>query len=471
MFDFFECKKAQGLLEQGEPIQAAQLLTSLNSRKKNQKCVAELLPSVRDELCKYAEQSRVQGNLKLAYELMEWAVKCAPLNGKQAEFQQELIWYQKRIEDANKLVNDGRLQTAKELLTGLSEQPDANRLISNIQAIENRLERYIKSCEGYLSSGKFRSARQQIDLARSIRSDHPEVLRLEDELNRAASDLGNIETSKSDLTESTTRCIDDRWTTFVINNTLITCGAVFTIGTPRGNSGSIHLQLMSGYLHGLHALIVRDRGTYQIVPWNRKGEPCDAYVDGELVTQPTELHHAQILGLGTRELKNRPEPALNWSFQIPFKETSSNSATAVLLPLDSTIHSYDRIVLLDDFITIRREEASHIFVRDLPCKEIILRWSSSQDDDCTTNLVAEVNGGEIAYVENGHFYTERYRDNISTEKNHFGTQFLDWRTHMPVLFPSCLMIRGNQFESFARQLLEGDGLASNQSYLSITRAS
>lgn len=370
LFDPKECAEARHLLENGNAIEAARVL--LSSQDPRQKCARELRLEAKFHLIAQAAQAYENGEIEVAYDAILLADECAALQADEHALQRQIAWDKRRIDEAKAKADKGHLLTAIDIVSRFSKVVgDIDRVRADIAANVDRFTRYIAECRRSLDSEKFEAAWEWLKRAQRVMPTDPEVVQLARDLLEAAPRLEQCnEASGPGQTVAGSslripRPVEDRWTSFTLNHdTLVVSAPAFTIGTPRGDC--VHLSIM-GPLHGLHALIVRDRGRYRLVPyWNQKGERCQVSVDGHTVGESMELKDNQVLHFGTDDLP--------WFFRIPVER----STTAVLVPTKPRAGRFHRVVLLDDILRIGSAEPAHIVMQRMPegVTRVDLKWQN-----------------------------------------------------------------------------------------------
>lgn len=128
--DPIECKQATDLLQAGTPLQAAQVL--LKASQPGHRRVQQLLVEVQKILIQKGEEFWKKGQLEAAYEHLKVASQCGQLPGEAQELWRQIEaerrkrqlkeqWQQRRFQQAQELLQDGRLHTAENILHAIPE--------------------------------------------------------------------------------------------------------------------------------------------------------------------------------------------------------------------------------------------------------------------------------------------------------------------------------------------------------------
>ena len=164
--------------------------------------------------------------------------------------------------------------------------------------------------------------------------------------------------------------VRDRHLTFGIRGrALVVAAPVAVLGSVRNPAAQVPLL---GRLHRQHAMISRLDGKYWLT---RAPHHSDlAAVNGEDCDSARPLQHGDRIALGAKEGRGRCE----LTFLLP----DLSSTTAVLRQekrwtVTPSGDAFDRIVLLDQSLTIGRAETSHVYAPRLACPEVRLSWSDA----------------------------------------------------------------------------------------------
>jgi hypothetical protein len=173
----------------------------------------------------------------------------------------------------------------------------------------------------------------------------------------------------------------DRHISFAIRGrALVVPAPVAVLGSVRNPAA--HVPLL-GRLHRQHAMISRLDGKYWLT---RAPHHSDVTaVNGTECDSPHPLENGDRIVLGAKEGRGRCE----LTFLLP-----ENGATTAVLrqerrwTVTPSGDAFDRIVLLDQTLTIGRAETSHIFAPRLACPEVRLSWGEA-------GLTAGAAGGRV----------------------------------------------------------------------------
>jgi tetratricopeptide (TPR) repeat protein len=364
-----ECIAARDALRQGNPTEAARLLVA--SRNPQHRAVRALLGEISRSLAEEARKHFEARRLEEAKDTLDLAGRCMVLDGEALALQRQIVaaldehqqqeaWASAQLDQARRLAEHGRLQTALDVLRTLAAHPKAAPLRNEVEQQLGSLRRHLEACRQSLQAGQAQVAYRHWQQARSIAPEDPQVAELSGMIARTLSaDSGSSEQVAA---------VRERAQRFVLDDlALVVSTGEVVLGTPRGDG--VHVPLY-GPLHGRHAVILRDRHGWQLVPCrDRHGNACPAWVGGQKADGPCRLVDGSLIQLGSTEGA--------WRFRLPVP----GSATAVLEPapgsppcVSAGRRRLARVVLLDEELRVRPAPPAHLVLPDLPCKEFLLRW-------------------------------------------------------------------------------------------------
>lgn len=161
---------------------------------------------------------------------------------------------------------------------------------------------------------------------------------------------------------------------------LVVSSPVAVLGSVRNPDA--HVPLL-GRLHREHALISRHERRY----WLARPPHHDEVVaiNGAEVTSSQTLEHGDRIGLGGRDARGQRE----LTFLLPDRDSTTavlkQEQRGVVTPSGDT---FDRVVLLDDYLTIGPGPSAHLPAPCLACSEVRLTWS-------VEGLTASAAGGVV----------------------------------------------------------------------------
>ena len=368
-----ECAAARECIERGHVREAARALSS--SPHREHKAIRRMLLEVSAKLVEDAARAHAEGEIRLAWELIHDAEQCACLSGKAALLRERIVqereemekqrdWQQDRMRRAKARARQGRLRTAIGLVSPLDGDPDAARVRQDLEERLERFERYVRECQQLLDAGEVEAARGPLERAREIMPSDPEVVRLAGRLPRDEAPVTPAETA-----QVPGRRIDPSLPGFGLADlALVVLAPEALVGTPRGEG--VHLAIL-GKMHRCHARIVRSAGFYRVEPCDSR---CSVRVNDRDLAGPRKLHDGDRIGFGGL--------SSDWVFRLPVP----GSLTAVLeqsgppsnCACTADGRSYRQVVLVDHFLVVRPRGPAHVVLRDLPCRELRLRWSKDR---------------------------------------------------------------------------------------------
>jgi hypothetical protein len=213
-----------------------------------------------------------------------------------------------------------------------------------------------------------------------------------------------------------TTSLNDRSTSFALRGrALVVATPVAVLGSVRNKAAQVPLL---GRLHREHAVIARHDRKY----WLTRPPHHDdlVAVNGADIQSPCALVHGDHITLGAHAGRGRCE--------LTFLRPDPATTTAVLRQEKRAVitpsgDAFDKIVLLDDYLTVGRAETAHLPSPRLACPEVRFTWSDL---------------GRTASAVNGRVYEE--------------TPEGDWNDPpTPLIVPCRLIVTGD--EGLAEQII------------------
>lgn len=378
-----ECLAARDALEQGRPAEAAQLL--LASRHPQHRMVRQLLGEAGRRLVETAQQRFAAGELEAALAALHLAAQCVVLEGDAQALKRRVAealehqrrqeaWAAEQLDRARRLAEEGRLPTALDVLASVSAHPQAPLLRQTVEQQLGRFRRHVEACRQCLQANQAEAAYRHWREARTISPHDPQLAELANMIARVLPGDGGGSGPSRPVNDRTQRVV---WNDLAL---VVSTGEV-VLGTPRATG--VHVPLY-GLLHGRHAVLVRDRHGWQLIPCrDHQGAACPVWVGGQTVDGACRLLDGCPIQLGRRECA--------WQFRLPV----AGSATAVLELAPGSRPCVcagrkllRRVVLLEEELRVCPAPPAHLVVPELPCRQFVIRWRRGR-------LGWEVEGGSV----------------------------------------------------------------------------
>lgn len=367
-----ECIAARDALKQGNLAEAARLL--LTGKHPHHRAVRRLLGETGRRLTAAAQQHFQAGELEAAEAALELAARCTALEGEALILQRQVAqalqqqrqrkaWAAQQLDQARKLADEGRLQTALDVLAAL-DADDAALVRREVEQRLSQFQRQVEACRCALQAGQPEAAYRHWQQAKAIAPPHPELAELAARVAQALSPAhGSSERPLPVCDRSQLVVLDDL--------ALVVSAAEVGLGTPRAEGVHVPLQ---GPLHGRHAVLLRDGQGWRLAPCrDRHGQVCPVWVGGRPVADLCRLDDGCLIQLG--------HGGSTWRFRLPV----AGSATAVLelapgcRPCVWTGRRLlGRVVLLEQELWLRPAPPAHVVVPELPCRQWGLRWQQGR---------------------------------------------------------------------------------------------
>ncbi|MCR4415339.1 MAG: hypothetical protein NUV77_23245 [Thermoguttaceae bacterium] len=369
-----ECVAARDALAAGNPTQAAQRL--LASKYPQHREVRRLLAEAGNRLVETARRQYESGHVEAAFEAIQWAGRCMPLEGDALALshsiaaahearRDEQAWVAGQVAKAKHLAQEGHLLSALDVLRACGSHAGAERAQAEVNEQLSRFQRALEACRQCVESNRAEAAYRHWQIARGLMPHSPELAELAGRIARVLARNADAQREHVPVSDRAWRFLLGPWA-------LAVSSAEVCLGTARAEG--VHVPLQAP-LHGRHAVLLRDRQGWQLAPC-RDGHdrPCRVNVAGHLVETLYRLADGDVLELGG--------PHCQWRFRLPLP----GSTTAVL---EATFGSQglawtpggrlvSRVVLLDRDLVVRPYGEAHLVVPDLACKELRFRWEAGQ---------------------------------------------------------------------------------------------
>lgn len=364
------CLAARDALQRGNPTEAARLL--LASHALHHRAVRNLLVEVGQHLVREAQQRFTAGELEAAEASLSLAARCMALEPEALALQQKVAealtlqrqhqsWQAAQLEQARACIEQGQFQTALDVLKLVDGHPQAALLHQQAAQKLETFHRKLHACQQALQAGQPEVAYRHWQQAQALAPAEPRLVGLSKTI--AAAFAAVSPASSSEFVP-----IRQRSQSFVLDDlALVISNSEVVLGTPRGEG--VHVPIL-GPLHGRHAVLLRDRQGWQLVPCrDRHGQFCPVSVGGQLVAESCRLVDGCSIQFGVSECL--------WQFRLPVR--GSLTAVLDLLPgrrpcVQAGSKLLGRVVLLDDALRIRPIPPAHLVLPELPCQQLVLRW-------------------------------------------------------------------------------------------------
>ncbi len=384
IFDPHECRVAAEYLRQGAADEAARVL--LQCRYPHHKAVVELKLQACQVLVQQAKALFDDHQLQAALELIELAGKCRPLAGEDQKLYLEICsawekqnrkhqWKQKHLDQAEQLLQQGRLHTADEVIKLLDSSTSVGLVRQELQLKQCQLERYLEQCQEALQRKDLQAAKRFLKKAQEVCPDDPRVLKLLHEI--AAQEPKKLEETTSEekfqqkgesAVFRSSRPEPFRGRFVLDRRNLVLLDAQVCIGTPRGKGVQIPVL---GPLRGRHAILYLDGPGWSVVPCrNARGQACPVQINSNQISAPCTLKDGDRIQFGSSRCR--------WRFRLPVP----HSQTAVLeldLNLETTVAvgsvRISQVVLFQDQLVLAPRPPAHLIVPELPCQQLKLTLS------------------------------------------------------------------------------------------------
>ncbi len=367
LFDPRECLAARDCIQRGQLMEAARVL--LKCPQREHRSVRGLLLELHGRLVEEARKLWQDGRVETAREHISMAEQCAALQGEEAALRDEIVraceaekarkeWSRQQLVEAERLAQQGHLRTAIELAQNLSSLPAHERRRQWEQRLQ-RFERYVADLRRYLDEGNYPAAYEAYRRAEGILPHDPELRGLRVELAQKAPQAAVAQPRFAPALPTTAHVT--RWRLGLWAVVITADEVVVGLGSdPRV------LLPVYGNLHKRHAAFVRVKRGWQITPLcDSNGKVARIKVNDSPIKGPTLLSDGSRIDFASS--------GCGWEFRQPVPE----SATACLEALPGNTGmalritgSQRSVILMADDLVVAPNPPAHLVVPDLPCRAL-----------------------------------------------------------------------------------------------------